>query len=511
MISMRSFASISLSLAIANSPAIGANPDRAEVVSAMEKAVAFYHEEVATHGGYVYLYSADLSLRQAEGIPDENTIWIQPPGTPAVGAAFLEAYEATKNPAAARAALDAANALVKTQLHSGGWHYRAHFDPAARGDFSYRRDLNDELIPDPMSPKARQAPNGWFLWKKGDYRPQNQTIFDDDVSQSALRFLMKVDQATMFQNETIHDAVCHGLDALVKTQYPNGGWSANFDRFPDVSPSPDTYPVKQANYPESWSRTWPKAYDGPYVTNDNLMANLIATLAVAVEVYGDREPAYREALLRAGDFLLFAQMPDPQPAWAQQYNVEMQPTWDRQFEPPAISGHESQGILEALVAVARATGETRFLDAVHKAIAYLRSSQLPNGKLARFYELETNRPLYFARGPGGDGWEITYDTDKLASNYGWEWDSRLDAIEADARLARNGQPKAALTPSERAELGTRVSEILAAQDSRGAWAIPGMMRDAEGRKTEPEGGIIESARFIENIETLSTWLQLNAN
>ncbi len=481
-----------------------AEPDREEVRQALAKAVAFYHGEVATHGGYVYRYSADLTLREAEGIPDRDTIWIQPPGTPAVGEAYLDAYEATGDPAAARAALDAAMALVRTQLQSGGWYYRGHFDPAAREGFFHRRTLADALVPDPTPAADRTAPGGWLLWKQGKYRERNSTILDDDVTQSALRFLLRIDAALKSRNEPIHDAVKHGLDALIAAQYPNGGWSANFDRYPGNPPDAETYPVLPAGYPETWSRTWPKAYDGPYVTNDNLMANVVSTLIRAMEIHGESEPRYREALLRAGDFLLLAQMPDPQPAWAQHYDQEMCPTWDRAFEPPAISGHESQGILESLIALARATGETRFLDAVPRAIEYLRKSVLPDGRLARFYELETNRPLYFTRGPGGKGWEITHEAERLADNYGWWFDSRLDAIEADWRLASVGAVPA---PRSRDELSEEVDKILASQDARGAWVVPGMMRDAEGRKTEPVGGVIESSVFVTNVRALADYLK----
>jgi hypothetical protein len=69
----------------------------AEVSAAATKAVAFYHSKAAAHGGYVYRYSADFTLREAEGIPGPDTIWIQPPGTPAVGMAMLDAYEVTKD------------------------------------------------------------------------------------------------------------------------------------------------------------------------------------------------------------------------------------------------------------------------------------------------------------------------------------------------------------------------------------------------------------------------------
>src|SRR5688500_2577247 len=113
-----------------------------EVSSALSKAVAFYHKNAAAHGGYVYRYSADFTLREAEGIPGPETIWIQPPGTPAVGMAALDAYEATKDENCLKAAVDAAHALSRTQLASGGWDYSGHFDSASRAKKLYRRDLD---------------------------------------------------------------------------------------------------------------------------------------------------------------------------------------------------------------------------------------------------------------------------------------------------------------------------------------------------------------------------------
>ena len=93
----------------------------AEVSAAAIKAVSFYHTKAAAHGGYVYRYSADFTLREAEGIPGPDTIWIQPPGTPAVAMAMLDAYEATKDEKCLAAAVEAARCVSRTQLASGGW------------------------------------------------------------------------------------------------------------------------------------------------------------------------------------------------------------------------------------------------------------------------------------------------------------------------------------------------------------------------------------------------------
>ncbi len=60
------------------------------------------------------------------------------------------------------------------------------------------------------------------------------------------------------------------------------------------------------------------------------------TLAAAHEIY--RDDKCLAAIRRLGDFLLLAQMPEPQPAWAQQYHYDMQPAWARKFEPPRSRG-----------------------------------------------------------------------------------------------------------------------------------------------------------------------------
>jgi hypothetical protein len=82
-------------------------------------------------------------------------------------------------------------------------------------------------------------------------------------------------------------------------------------------------------------------------------------LHLAHQTYG--EAKYRDALLKLGDFLILAQMPEPQPAWAQQYNFDMQPMWARKFEPPAISGRESEDAMETLLFLYEQTGDTKYL------------------------------------------------------------------------------------------------------------------------------------------------------
>lgn len=93
---------------------------RTECSRALRSAVGFFKDQVSTHGGYVYRYSADLSKREGEGKTDRDTVWVQPPGTPAVGLAYLDAFERTREKYLLDAARDAAECLLQGQFGTLG-------------------------------------------------------------------------------------------------------------------------------------------------------------------------------------------------------------------------------------------------------------------------------------------------------------------------------------------------------------------------------------------------------
>src|SRR5687767_8910354 len=96
-----------------------------------------YFQKQAKHGGYVWFVSADGRQRFGEGRAAPDQIWVQPPGTPAVGLAFLRAFEAVKEPRLLQAAVDAGRALVRGRLKSGGWTYSIDFDPKSKPPRNY--------------------------------------------------------------------------------------------------------------------------------------------------------------------------------------------------------------------------------------------------------------------------------------------------------------------------------------------------------------------------------------
>jgi hypothetical protein len=454
----------------------GETVTRREAAQALRKAVEFFHSKAASHGGYLWQYSGDIALREGEGKASSTMVWVQPPGTPTVGQACLDAYEATGDPFYLGAACDAADALIQGQLRSGGWYYHIEFDPQKRLSYGYR-DVPERN------------------------RQNQKTTLDDDTTQSAVRFLMHADKILRFEDPKIHEACDFALKSMLGAQYPNGAWYQWWDSYPKAA-SAEKYPVLKASYPKSWSRKWLNDWTGRYFINDNVAANTIATLLEAYETYNDEQ--YLASALKAGDFLLLAQMPEPQPAWAQQYDPNMHPVWDRKFEPPAISGLESQGVCDVLMLLYTKTGRKKYLEPILRAVEYLRSSQLSEGKLARFYELQTNRPLYFTK-----DYKLTYDGSDTPTHYGFVFDSRLDQIEARYRellvadpnkLKSSETPKSdSLTPA----LMAQARKVIDGLDERGAWVERTSLR---AHKVEPASGVIDSQTFVSNVGILCRFL-----
>ncbi len=452
-------------------------PTKTEAQAALHKAVAFFREKVSAEGAYLWRYSEDLSLREGEGEATATMGWVQPPGTPNVGEAYLAAYERTQDPVLREAAIETARALVKCQLKSGGWDYRMEMDPLKRPRYAYRVDRGE--------PGTRAT---------------NVTTLDDNTTQSAVRFLMHVDRALAFKDEPIHEAALFALESLLTAQYPNGAWPQRFSAPPNAA----DFPVVKASYPESWPRTWPNvSYSSFYTLNDNAQADVIDTMFEAATIYGQTK--YSDAAKRGGDFLILAQMPDPQPAWAQQYSAQMQPAWARKFEPASITGGESQGAIRILMQVYRQTGDKKYLEPIPRALDYLAKSALPEGRLARFYELKTNRPLYFTR-----QYELVYTDDDLPTHYGFKVGNNASRLRAEYERLLATDP-ARLRPESRParnelsdSLTAAARQAIAALDARGAWVEDGSLRAAD-----PEGKtkrVITTTTFARNIETLSRFI-----
>lgn len=444
--------------------------------SAALKGAVYWAETVASHGGYVWEYSTDLTTRRRGegGEQPLSTNWVQA-GTPMVGEAFLHLYTATGDSRLLKGALAAGHCLEYGQLQSGGWAYSIEHDPARVKDWYHH------------------------LGEAGKDK-RNTTTFDDDNTQSATRFLMELDRHV--DDPRIDGAIARALDCFLKAQYREGPWDGSW---------PQRYPPPESGY-------------GAYPTfNDGTMGDCLRTMVKTHSLYG--VDAYLEAVKRCIEFYLRSQLPEPQAAWAQQYDRDLKPAWARRFEPPSVTGGESRGNCMTLMDMYIAFGDQRCLDAVGRCVDWYRRSRLDgteeSGVWARFYEVGSNRPLYFTR-----TYELVYEDNDLPVHYafkgGFGVDSmmrRYETVRKTSREALIAERDGVRSPEQWAALAERlkpdVERILAAQDDLGRWVrvVPRreQVRDAEGRigytedKDKPLAMMYSNAT-VRNLRTLADYI-----
>jgi len=430
-----------------------------DAIKSLEKGVKIFHS-ISTNGGYLWVYSTDLKERWGEGygIHDQasaSQIWVQPPGTPSVGSAMLRAYKVTGDKFFLSCAEDAGDALTWGQKDAGGWRYSIDF--------------------------SRNNKDGYCT-------------FDDNTTQSALRFLIALDQE--IQKKSLHDAVEKGLRFMMESQFENGAW-------------PQIFPFAGS-------------YHDFYTYNDNTINDCIKVMLDAHNAYGKIE--YLQSIRRAGNFIILSQIAPPQSGWAQQYNHYLQPAWARAFEPPAVCPSVTRRNIFTLIDIYLHTGNSRYLEPIPDALRWLKESQLPNGRWARFCELGTNRPLFYDY---GRIWKATYEelSPERRSGYGYLQRNLLDGVvEIYDEVKELGRDKylekknMALSQSEKMEklknMEPAVRKVISSQDEMGRWVTkdkyryyePGDWRKWDGQYKVGER--LRSSVFIRNINTLCDYIEL---
>jgi hypothetical protein len=96
-------------------------------------------------------------------------------------------------------------------------------------------------------------------------------------------------------------------------------------------------------------------------------------------------------------------------------------------------------------------------------MAHLEKSLLRDGQLARFYELETNRPLYFTK-----NYALTYDDDDLPTHYSFKQRPQLAKLKAEFEATQAGTWTAP-QPESAKSLSKEVTRIIEQLDEQGRW------------------------------------------
>jgi PelA/Pel-15E family pectate lyase len=232
---------------------------------------------------------------------------------------------------------------------------------------------------------------------------KEQATIDNGATTAQVRFLAHAFGAT---GEARYRAAAErGLDYLLAAQYPNGGW-------------PQYFPLREGYYTR-------------ITFNDGAMVNVLEVLrAVAAGkppfawVDEARRVRAADAVSRGTDCILRCQVvrEGVRTVWAAQHDEKtFAPAWARKFEPPTLASAESVGVVRFLLGIERPGPEV--VTAVEGAVAWFErvkitglrveevpAPDLPKGRdrvavpdpaagplWARFYELETDRPVFMGR------------------------------------------------------------------------------------------------------------------
>ncbi len=361
-------------------------PSRSEVEATMKDATRFMREEASFRGGYLWSYLPDFSRVWGELEAKRTMIWIQPPGTATVGHLYLDAFAATKDRYYYEGAQEVANALIWAQHPSGGWNYVA--DYAGEESLKHWYDTVGK--------------NAWRLEEFQHY--YGNATFDDAGTMESAKFLLRLYMVE--RDPRYRPALERAVEFVLDSQYPIGGW-------------PQRFPLRHDH-----SKDGQPDYTSFITYNDEVAQENIEFLLLCYQALGRSD--LREPVIRAMNSFLVTQMGPPQPGWAMQYTLELEPAGARTYEPNSLSPGTTAANVYQLIKFYRLTGDTKFLAPVPAALDWLDRVRIPEDEQRdgrthpTFVELDTGRPLYTHR----DGSNATngkyyadYNSENALSHY----------------------------------------------------------------------------------------------
>lgn len=291
-----------------------------------------------------------------------------------------------------------ADKMLLYQCNNGGWPKQLHDKSVVRYDL-------------PLTPV--------LLEKIKATSPLHATI-DNKATTREINALVSAFRQTA--NPAYLKAAEKGIDYLLQAQYANGGW-------------PQYYPDKSL-------------YRAEITFNDDAMVNVLLVMLHIVKGQQGFElvdPSYKskaaDALKRGVDCILKTQViQQGRPViWAAQYDENtLIPAKARAFEPASLSTSESVGIIRLLMKLDQPSAAVK--KAIKHAIDWFEAHQIKGFRFdksgdggnaliadhaavcwARFYDLQTNRPLFGDR-DGSVKYDLTEISAERRNGYAWYGD-----------------------------------------------------------------------------------------
>jgi PelA/Pel-15E family pectate lyase len=409
--------SLSLSLgAVAQKKGTNLND---QVLAAMKRATQFMMDTVSYNGGFVWQYLPDFSRSWGEMEAKRTMVWVQPPGTPAVGHLLLDAYHATGDEFYYEAARKVANALIWGQLPCGGWNYIF--------DFAGEASLKDWY--------ATIGANGWRLEEFQHY--YGNATFDDSGTAMSAKFLLRM--YVEKYDPVFKPALDRAIQFVLDSQYPIGGW-------------PQRYPLMY-----DFSHHGKPDYSSFITLNDDVAGENIEFLVMCYQTLGEQR--IMDPINRAMHCLLLLQQGSPRPGFADQYTLDLKPSGARTYEPTGLTTAGTVSNIRKLIGYYKLSGDTKYLAGIPAAIDWLESLKLPDSEVQRsgrrvqpgqimvprFIDPNDGKPLYVHR-TGSNAVSGYYYIDQEISNTVGHYSSQA-AVNID-QLRKEYEDAKALSPEE---------------------------------------------------------------
>ncbi len=235
----------------------------------------------------------------------------------------------------------------------------------------------------------------------GEKQNDDSTI-DNGATYTQLNYLARVYEARRLARHK--ESFLKGVDYLLKAQYDNGGW-------------PQYYPRLTGYYKHITFN------DDAMIGVLNLLQDITRKKTAFAFVDEARRSHAESAVAKGIECILKTQVivGGKRTVWCAQHDeITLAAAPARTYEPISLSGQESVGIVRFLMDVERP--DARVVEAIKSAVAWFKSAQLdgirwietaatgtqghdhvvvadqnPPPLWARFYEIETNRPIFSGR------------------------------------------------------------------------------------------------------------------
>ncbi len=320
-------------LAPVTAEAAQAEVDQAELMRAEDLARAWLDQAIALQIGGGWQAALDWPTLTSTESPGTYSILAEDEYTARwTVAAMLRGWEVLGDERYLRSALQAGEMLIKVQDEAGAW-------------------VQGYIV----------QPDGYKPVSAGHGEIQEGTQADP------IRFLAYLYRVT--GDERFIEAAKKGGEFVILAQNADGSWPLGFN---SITKQPDA------------------GYSSYSTLNDGTTLWGMRSMLLMYQMTGEQR--FLDSLLRAGEFLIGAQLPPPTFSWCEQYTPDGEPAWARDWEPAHPTTTAVRYASDALCLMYDLTGDEKYLEPLRRCVSFWETVPKEHDGY-RCYHIETGEAI----------------------------------------------------------------------------------------------------------------------